>query len=134
MGTTIVVVEDDPALRTLLCDILEDEGFRAIAVSWPDMLDHTLLASADLVITDLLFDYEPRGLEVLRTARNDHQPALPTLICSGAREQLEHHAAELAQLGAHLLLKPFGIDDLLGAVERALGLTPRPAWQVASVI
>ncbi|WP_026370062.1 response regulator [Kallotenue papyrolyticum] len=125
MHTTILVVEDDRALRSVLCDILEDEGFRAVAVPSPAALAQTAPADADLLITDLLFDFEPVGLDVIRAARRTIRPDLPTLICSGAREQVERYAIEIELLGAQLLLKPFSVDELLGAVNRALD-TPQP--------
>lgn len=120
MAATVLIVEDDHALQGLLREILEDEGFRVIPVASLTSLEQSVLAQADLLITDLLFDFEPVGLDVIRAARQLGRADLPTLICSGAREQIEQHAGEIESLGAHLLLKPFTVDELIGAVDRAL--------------
>lgn len=61
----ILVIEDDPVLRTLVRDVLKAEGYRIReAVDGEDGVSQFLAQRADLVITDL---FMPRkgGIEVI---------------------------------------------------------------------
>ncbi len=120
MGATILLLEDDVVLQGLLREVLQDEGYQVIAA---DNLPHLLEAApeqADLLVTDLLVNFEMVGLQAIHNVRQTIGTDLPALICTAARRQLEMLEPEIAQLRAQVLHKPFTIDELVDAVDEAL--------------
>lgn len=114
----VLVVEDDLDMRHWIVEILEDEGFEAVAV--PDALTAliSLMAEgADVVVTDWKmpgFD----GLRLLESMRR-FAPRTPVIFVTayadrGLREKVH------AQGAFSLLQKPFRRDDLLLNVRNAL--------------
>ena len=120
MRATILLLEDDVVLQDLLREVLQDEGYQVVAA---DNLPHLLEAApehADLLVTDLLVDFQMVGLQAIQAVRQTIGADLPALICTAARRQLEMLEGEIAQLRAQVLHKPFTIDELVDAVGEAL--------------
>jgi DNA-binding NtrC family response regulator len=116
-GATVVVVDDDPAMRALLRDWLEREGYRVREE--PDgerLLAGVRNAPCDVVILDKEMPVTG-GFEVLPELRR-RCPETPVIIVTafgGARI-----AEEAVRLGAYRYLeKPFQLVALLQAVEEA---------------
>lgn len=114
---TILVVDDEPAIRDVLLEILRDEGYQTVAaqdgLSALNLLDGM---GIDLVITDTMM---PRrsGVELLQAMREDPRlKDVPAIFMSAAaRPQLDG-------LGVFVFLpKPFDLAALLDAVAEALG-------------
>jgi DNA-binding response OmpR family regulator len=110
---TIVVCDDDPALR-LLCRVnLEIEGYRVLeATDWRSLDD----ALMDKDVSGLLLDVrlgEDNGLEIAERLRKTH-PALPIAFFTGSLDRPE----ELQELGDDVLTKPFSLEELSGTVQR----------------
>jgi PAS domain S-box-containing protein len=81
---TILLVEDDPALRGLTHEVLTDAGYRVLqAASGPEAiaLVDNYIGRIDLLVTDVVM---PRmnGLELARRL-DEVRPGLPTLYVSG---------------------------------------------------
>jgi hypothetical protein len=81
---TILLVEDDPALRGLTHEVLTDAGYRVLqAASGPEAmaLVDNYIGRIDLLVTDVVM---PRmnGLELARRL-DEIRPGLPTLYLSG---------------------------------------------------
>jgi CheY-like chemotaxis protein len=125
MSATILVLEDDTVLQALLCEVLEDEGFHVVAADTLPALVAAAPAHADLLISDLLVNFEPVGLDAIRRARQLISPALPCVICTAAQKQIEAFQPEIERLGAHVLPKPFTIDELIATVMRVLKPAPK---------
>ena len=120
---TILLVEDNPTVRSALGDYLRDEGFTVIeADSGPEALDKSLdpAAPIDLLLTDVIMPKMSGWVlaERLRAAR----PQMKVLFVSG---QVDDHmdAAALAGEGTAFLPKPYTADELLEQV-RILLQTP----------
>ncbi|HEU0220590.1 MAG TPA: sigma-54 dependent transcriptional regulator [Paracoccaceae bacterium] len=116
----ILVVDDEPDIRTLLAEILRDEGHET-RVAWD--ADTALAAinrhPPDLVVLDIwLQDSRMDGIEILKTARRDN-PDLPVVIISG-HGNVELAVAAVKQGAYDFIEKPFNIDQLLVVVNRAL--------------
>ena len=117
----ILVVEDDVSLAELLCEVLDEEGYRTRRAGD----GHAALAAGQqrrpaLVLTDIVMP-ECDGMELLMALRGRH-PSVPVVAMSGGRRNtgLYLHAAD--RLGAVTVLqKPFTNATLLDTVERALG-------------
>lgn len=113
---TILVVDDEPAIRDVLLEILRDEGYGTVAAQdGLAALDLLGGKDIDLVIIDTMM---PRcgGVELLQAMREDPRlkdvPAI--LMSAAARPQLDG-------LGVFVFLpKPFELDDLLDVVSEAI--------------
>jgi two-component system phosphate regulon response regulator OmpR len=112
-GQRVLVVEDDDDIASLLCEILEAEGYAPVAVSDRSGLDGQLDPRPHLVVLDLRLTRG--GAEhILTSLRARGMGDVPVLLLSAASD-----LAERAQsLGvAAYLAKPFEVDELLGAVH-----------------
>jgi two-component system cell cycle sensor histidine kinase/response regulator CckA len=116
----IVVVEDEPGVRSLVERILERAGHRVLAFADGSAAADTLADPSVLVgllVTDLVMP-GPSGIEVARRARRD-RPGLPVLLMSGyAADALR--AEGIAEETIDLLAKPFSAADLLERVDAQL--------------
>jgi two-component system response regulator RegX3 len=121
-----LIVEDEPALREGLVDLLRAAGHRVECVGDGE---RALARGADpafeLVLLDLML---PRldGVEVCRRLR-ELRPALPILMLT-ARGALEDKVAGLAAGADDYLAKPFATRELLARIE-ALGRRARSAHE-----
>ncbi len=122
MSATILVLEDDLTLQELLCEVLQDEGYHVVAADTLPALLGTVPPQADLLITDLLVDFQTVGLQAIEDVRRATRANLPALICTAAHQQADELQPHIARLQADLLHKPFTIDDLVASVSRALEL------------
>ena len=118
---TILVVEDDAAVRNAVCRVLEKRGYEVLE-SWNGEQALAALAGAqgsvDLVISDIVM---PRmsGLE-LRDRLKEIQPEVPVLLMSGYSQEVITRLGNQESLGP-LIEKPFTMSGLLenvGSVPR----------------
>ena len=113
----VLVIEDDPALREMLCEALADEGYQALPSDHPVAPLDVQQLRPSMVVLDLMLGGEPAGygwLEALRdwpwTAR------LPVLVCSGYLAPEAPAAQRVRALANVTVPKPFVLDELLAAV------------------
>ena len=122
MPATILVLEDDPALQQLLCEVLADEGHAVVAAdTLPDLLGR-LPQAPDLLISDMLVDLQPVGLEAIAAVRDSVNWTVPAILCTAAVTHVERFQEQITGLGAVVLHKPFTIDNLIQVVNSALGV------------
>ena len=114
----VLVVEDDPAIRQVVVDALEIEGYQPLeAGTFQAGLSSATRLDLDLVLLDLVL---PGGdglalLADLRIAR----PTLPVIILTARGE--EDDRVEGLRLGADdYVVKPFGVKELLARVDAVL--------------
>lgn len=117
--TTILVAEDDDAVRELIVVALRRSGHTVLATA-NGREAMTLLESDDIVVDLLVSDVNMPGvggLELLAFARTK-RPNLAAILASGTnRWELP---PEQIDSDVTLLEKPFSVRDLIGAVEAAL--------------
>jgi PAS domain S-box-containing protein len=115
---TILLVEDQEALRTVVCGVLRRAGYRVVEASAGaqalDQLDQ-VGEKPDLLLSDMSMP-GMSGTELAGAVRS-RMPGTPILLMSGLAAR-GFNAQQLA--GAHLLSKPFTPASLLSAVARAL--------------
>ncbi|MGE3274920.1 MAG: ATP-binding protein [Vicinamibacterales bacterium] len=116
---TVLVAEDEPALRRLATTVLGQAGYRTLAA--PDgraalELFDAHAGEVDIVVTDVVM---PRldGLQFARSLR-ERRPDLPLIYMTGYAE--EGQALRDSAPDAAILLKPFSPGVLLDAVAEAL--------------
>ncbi len=126
MRATILLVEDDPVLRTFLADNLSADGYEVLlAESLQDGLRELQFHGPDLAIVDLALP-DGSGLELIRTVRaadgvaSRLDPSLPLLVLSGRSTELDRVRG--FERGADdFVPKPFSYPELrlrLAAVLR----------------
>lgn len=122
MPTTILLVEDDPILRPLLIELLEDLHYTVIAVSDGEegikVLDR--LKAKNQPIDLLLTDIGLPGVngQVLAERAKTHWPQLPILFITGFAHGLGDHLT-LGQ-DVQILRKPFKLHALAEKVEELI--------------
>ena len=115
---TVLVVEDDSALREFLCTALADEFEVAGAVSGEEAVDLARRLRPDVVLLDVMLP-GLSGLDVVRVIRSD--PSLkdtPVLVMT-AFSEIDAHDAEAAG-ASRFLAKPFDLHELTTAVRDLL--------------
>ena len=127
--TRILVVDDDPLMRTAIQAWLEAEKFEVVLAEGARAALKALRGAAfDVTIADI-FMPDMEGLESIRTFRQ-HNPKMPIIAISGAMMR-QHHGwvpdflSMSTRLGATCCLrKPFKPKDLLQAIEHCLPAAP----------
>lgn len=80
----MLVVDDEPSARELLCSYLEAEGCIVMtAISGAAAIEMALRVLPDLIVTDVLMP-GPGGLQTLRELKENSQTAkIPVIVVSG---------------------------------------------------
>ena len=119
---TVLVVDDEPAIRDLILAVLEDEGYRAIgAGSGRRALELLAAEQPDLVLMDIMMP-EMDGREALRRMRDGPDTAdVPVVMMSAA-----HNPERIGHPISAFLSKPFDLDVLIETVARVLQNAPKP--------
>ncbi len=104
----ILVVDDEPAIRELLSEILTDTGYRvSCAEDGRQALDRTVLEVPDLIMSDIQM---PRmhGLTLVERVRADGH-MMPIILISS-------WAPTPGLPGVRFIRKPFDVDQIVAAV------------------
>ena len=113
----LLLVEDDPALQFTIQTALEAMGYEVDAASSTgDALDRLRDGAYPIVITDIYID-ERTGLDVLDAARR-RDPECAVILMTG-RGTVETVMAATRGGAFDYIAKPFDLDVLIGAIERA---------------
>ncbi len=123
---TILVIEDEAEMRSLLAWALRRDGYHVFAfangddaLTWlgPGVLDGDLERVPSAIVCDIRVPFVS-GLDVLRSLRLCGE-RIPMIMITGFPD--ESTREEALQLGAHCVLdKPFSLDALRSQVRRAL--------------
>ncbi|PID60057.1 MAG: transcriptional regulator [Gammaproteobacteria bacterium] len=116
---SILVVDDEPDIRSVLQEILEDEGYLVSTAENAERAE-ALLAEArpDLVLLDIWMP-DTDGVSLLKSWRGSGTLAFPVIMISG--HGTVETAVEATRLGAvDFIEKPLSLAKLLLTVEKAL--------------
>jgi DNA-binding NtrC family response regulator len=121
---SVLVVDDDDAVSTVIQDILHRAGFE---VSVTSSSNHAVAKIKEGTLDVLIYDLSVRAKEgpfdFLASCLKD-QPRLVILLVTGfANHETRRQAAKL---GLRLLEKPFGAKDLLFELSSLIGLLSMP--------
>lgn len=123
---TILVIEDDHAIRRGVVDALRFSGYEVLeAGEGKAGMDLALSANFDLLLLDLVLP-NFSGFEIL-AALKEHRAGTPVIILSARGEEADR--VKGLKLGADdYVVKPFSVRELMARVEAVLRRTPeRPA-------
>ena len=117
----VLVIEDDPALRQMLCEALTDEGYQVLPSDHPVAPIDVQQLRPSVVVLDLMLGGEPEGYCWLEAIRAWHSTArLPVLVCSGYLAPEAPAAHRVQALADVTVPKPFALDEFLAAVARCV--------------
>lgn len=118
---TILIADDEVALRFLLTETLSDEGYTVVeATDGREALDHLKSQSFDLVILDYMMP-EMTGIEVcawMRSSDNPNQQSPVILLTAKAQEKDRERANDVGV--SRYMIKPFSPLQLLDVIAELL--------------
>ena len=117
----ILIIDDNDATRDVLRQALERAGYEVVEA--PDGrigLEHQRAMPAEVIITDILMP-EQEGFETIRELRRDFPTAGIIAMSGGGQIGCDTLLTIAERLGAQRVLqKPFGLRDMLDAVQQLL--------------
>jgi len=118
---TIMVVDDNPDIITIVKTILEGRGYTVFsAASGPELLNILPNHKSDLIILDIMMP-EMDGLEVLTRLKGKTETATIPVILLTAKVQYEDVLGGY-KLGAdYYITKPFTSTQLVNGINLLLG-------------
>ena len=116
-GVAVLLVEDEPAVRMVMADVLRDNGYTVMEA---DTGYHALNqirspARIDLLLSDVGLPGGMNGRQLADAAR-EHRPHLKVLFVTGYDEQAALGSGLMAQ-GMAILTKPFNISSFSAKVQ-----------------
>lgn len=118
-GETVLLVEDDASVRLLVCDVLDELGYKSVEAAEPFSAIRMLESGArfDLMITDVGLP-SMNGRQLADIARQ-HLPDLPILFITGYA-QTAATRAEFLGPNMQMIAKPFQIELLAAKIDEML--------------
>ena len=114
----VLVVDDEPAVRTALERALRLEGYEVeLAADGSEALHRLALSSPDAIVLDVLMP-DVDGLEVCRRLRAAEDKT-PVLMLT-ARDAVEDRVAGLDAGADDYLVKPFALEELFARLRALL--------------
>ena len=121
---TILVLDDEESIRTLLNDILTDEGYKVIlSDDGEEVMDILKKEKVDLIITDMMMP-KANGQEIYTSIRVAFAQENKLDLVPPAIVLTAHPGADKTQFLLmmedgikKIVCKPFQIDELLSAVK-----------------
>ena len=122
-GETVVVVEDDPAVRMLVIDLLKSLGYQAHEAE--DAKTALPLLESDLRVDLLVTDVGLPGMNGRQLAEiaRQHRPTLKVLFMTGYAQKAAERQGFLED-GMDMVAKPFSIELLAGKIRTMISQTP----------
>lgn len=120
-GSRILVADDEPNIRTTICDILRKYHVDVTsAENGAQAISHIEAAEFDLVLSDISMP-DKSGYDVFAAARK-REGHLPVILMTGFGYDPNHSIVRASQEGlSAVLFKPFKVDQLLCEIRKALG-------------
>ncbi|NWD89758.1 response regulator, partial [Pseudomonas sp. K5002] len=115
-GEAVVVVEDDPAVRMLVVNVLDELGYTAHQAA--DARAALPLLESDLRVDLLVTDVGLPGMNGRQLAEiaRQHRPDLKVLFMTGYAEKAAERQGFLEE-GMDMVAKPFSIDLLANKIR-----------------
>lgn len=112
---TVLVVEDDRSILSLVAMVLENEGYRVVTAENGQLgLDAAVRHNPDLVLLDMNMPVMD-GWEFARELRATHSRKIPIVVVTASADA-HRVAVEIGAVGS--VPKPFNLVGLLDIVSR----------------
>ncbi len=118
--STILIIDDEPGIRTVLRDVLEDDGYTVLAAEdGIQGLTELAATEVDLVFLDVWLPHMG-GMDVLKRIKEEHADLEVIMISGHANISL---AVQATKMGAFdFLEKPLSLDRTMTVVRNALAM------------
>jgi two-component system nitrogen regulation response regulator NtrX len=118
--SSILIIDDEPGIRTVLRDVLEDEGYTVLAAEdGAQGLAELAASTVDLVFLDVWLP-NMGGIEVLKRIREQFPDVEVIMISGHANISL---AVQATKMGAFdFLEKPLSLDRTMTVVRNAIAI------------
>ncbi|MDT7812020.1 MAG: hypothetical protein QOJ42_1936 [Acidobacteriaceae bacterium] len=131
-SATILLVDDDEALRQTLAAVLQEHGYDVTtAGSVPEALKLITAGSYDVLLSDLHMPGRGDGLTVVSAMRHANPKAVTILL--SAFPEMDAAAQAILLQTDQILVKPMNIPALIEAIEQRLAIGPPPSRVIQSV-
>ncbi len=133
-SASVLVVEDEPAVREIACAILGDLGYRVLEAADGEEALRVFgahAAAVDLLLTDVVLPGPLRGRELAERLAAV-RPEIRVLFMSGYTENSIVHHGRLDD-GVQLIAKPFKREQLARKVAEVLGVAADDAQNVVAL-
>jgi signal transduction histidine kinase/CheY-like chemotaxis protein len=116
-GETVLVVDDEPSIRMLVTEVLQDLGYAAIEARDGSSGLRVLRSDArvDLLVTDVGLPGGMNGRQMADVARTS-RPGLKVLFITGYVENAAVGNGHL-EPGMHVMTKPFALEALASRIK-----------------
>jgi CheY-like chemotaxis protein len=116
MKTKILIIDDHPAIRTTMQDVMKNEGFETmIAESGQEAIDIYKSAYFDFVLMDMQMP-DMKGVEAYRQMLNNNQQHAKFIFISAfSSPELEDEAHELGCIA--FLQKPIRVEQVIEIIR-----------------
>jgi CheY-like chemotaxis protein len=116
-GETVLIVDDDPAIRMLITEVLEELGYAAVEAGDGNSGLKVLQSNAriDLLITDVGLPGGMNGRQIADAARVA-RPDLKVLFITGYAENAVMRNGYL-EPGMQIMIKPFTMEALAARIQ-----------------
>jgi DNA-binding response OmpR family regulator len=116
----VLLVEDEPLIREIMAESLEDAGFAVVQASTGDEAISVIAGSPrafSALVTDFHMPGEADGVDVASRIR-ERWPDMPVVIVSGRPDILKQ--SWRVENGYRLLTKPYGPRQLIGVLRELI--------------
>jgi CheY-like chemotaxis protein len=123
--TSILVIEDDSAMRTMLVELFENFGYDVgQASNGREGLELFEKSPFEIVVTDLIMP-EKEGIETIRQLRQDYLGVKIIAISGGGRGDPVKYLSLAKSIGAdEVFAKPFKLVEIASVVKNFSGGLP----------
>ncbi|MBA1272203.1 response regulator [Pseudomonas azotifigens] len=121
-GQTVLVVDDEPTIRMLVCEILEELGYAAIEAEDGASGLKVLQSDQriDLLVSDVGLPGGMNGRQMADAARVG-RPDLKVLFITGYAETAAAIGSTHLETGMYVMTKPFDIEALAVRIKELIG-------------
>jgi DNA-binding NtrC family response regulator len=117
-STQILVVDDEREHAKVMCEALERLGYHCdVTYNLAEAADKLSRQAYDVVVTDLMMDGKPQGLDVLHSAK-DTNPAAPVILVT-AHADIPTCKRALSEGAYDYIEKPLDLEYFRAQVTRA---------------
>lgn len=118
MSACVVVIEDEPDVLELLCDVLDSSGYSTVGLRDPELVrGMASITHPDAFLLDLMLPGKS-GIEVAQELRSDGFEDTPIIAISASRLLLR--TAVKSHLFQATLPKPFDIEEVIDCLEHCI--------------
>ncbi len=117
---TVLVVDDDAALITIICQFLENAGFDTVwATSGSEAMEKAFALQPEAIVLDIMMPYMD-GHQVCRRLRRDPRTARSIIVALTARSQPVDKITAIQAGADAYLTKPFQGKELVETLQEFL--------------